>query len=368
MNNFCVFILTHGRPDRVITWNTLRKSGYDGQVFLVVDNEDDSWQEYVNKFGAENVIFFDKRETAKRFDEFDNFDNRSTIVYARNECFEIARKLGYKYFLELDDDYVCFGFRMRGIMETERTSSWLQINYVLTGLFPAMVEMFEAAGAMSIAFSQGGDWMDGTGEGFSRRKCMNTFFCSTARPFSFVGRINEDVNTYTWFQSMGNLFLTIPFIQITQKQTQTNAGGMSSIYLNQGTYVKSFYTIICSPSCVKIKIMGSTNRRMHHKVDWGTAVPMIISEDFRKGERKIVVHTPPVRPRGLMTVAEINSLIELPPARVKPAAKPAKRPQKSKQLVTIPAAPKKEFDQDYWKKQGIGTDKPAWDISNLKPV
>ena len=33
--------------------------------------------------------------------------------------------------------------------------------------------------------------------------------------------------------------------------------------------------------------------------------------------------------------------------------------------------PKKEekpFDQDYWKKQGIGTDKPAWDISNLKPV
>ena len=48
---------------------------------------------------------FDKLEISKKFDEFDNFDDRRAIVYARNASFEIAKKLGLKYFLQLDDDY-----------------------------------------------------------------------------------------------------------------------------------------------------------------------------------------------------------------------------------------------------------------------
>lgn len=51
---------------------------------------------------------FDKPKIAKTFDEADNFDDRRAIVYARNACFQIARKLGYKYFIELDDDYDVF--------------------------------------------------------------------------------------------------------------------------------------------------------------------------------------------------------------------------------------------------------------------
>ena len=40
MNNFAVFILTHGRPDNVITIKTLRQSGYTGKVYFIIDNED----------------------------------------------------------------------------------------------------------------------------------------------------------------------------------------------------------------------------------------------------------------------------------------------------------------------------------------
>ena len=36
-DNFCVFILTHGRSDRVYTYKTIRKQGYTGPVFFVVD-------------------------------------------------------------------------------------------------------------------------------------------------------------------------------------------------------------------------------------------------------------------------------------------------------------------------------------------
>lgn len=65
-------------------------------------------------------------------------------------------------------------------------------------------------------------------------------------------------------------------------QTQSNAGGMTSIYLDGGTYIKSFYTIICSPNCAKIRTMGRTNRRLHHSINWKTAVPVIIDEKHKK--------------------------------------------------------------------------------------
>ena len=33
--DFAVFILTHGRPDNVITFNTLKKANYTGKIYLL---------------------------------------------------------------------------------------------------------------------------------------------------------------------------------------------------------------------------------------------------------------------------------------------------------------------------------------------
>ena len=285
-NNFCVFILTHGRPDKVITYQTLMRMGYGGPLYLVVDNEDAKADDYIAKFGTDKVIVFDKAAAATKFDEFGNFGDRRAIVYARNECFDIARNLGYEYFLELDDDYRSFGYRITDqSVKKHDGSSWLTITKSIGEIIAITFDFFKSVSASSVAFSQGGDWMSGDfySEPNRHRKCMNTFFCSTSRQFNFVGRINEDVNTYTWFQGMGNLFFTIPLIQVVQKQTQKNKGGMSDIYLSQGTYIKSFYTILCSPSSVKLRIMGYKNRRrIHHSINWDCAVPMLIDERHRK--------------------------------------------------------------------------------------
>ena len=32
MEDFAIFILTHGRPNNVITYNTLKTSGYTGDI------------------------------------------------------------------------------------------------------------------------------------------------------------------------------------------------------------------------------------------------------------------------------------------------------------------------------------------------
>ena len=40
-DDFAVMILTHGRADRVYTLKSLRKGGYTGKVYIVIDNEDE---------------------------------------------------------------------------------------------------------------------------------------------------------------------------------------------------------------------------------------------------------------------------------------------------------------------------------------
>jgi outer membrane lipoprotein-sorting protein len=79
--NFAIFILSHGRPDNVITYRTLRNSGYTGRIFIIVDDEDKTLSEYKEKFRDE-VIVFSKKDYESKFDLMDNFQNNKFIVYA----------------------------------------------------------------------------------------------------------------------------------------------------------------------------------------------------------------------------------------------------------------------------------------------
>lgn len=280
-NNFAAFILTHGRPDNVKTFDTLKKCGYTGKVFIVIDNEDKTAAEYRKKYG-DIVIEFDKLSVAKRIDEGDNFNDRRAIIYARNECFEIAKKLGVEYFIELDDDYTafCFKYNSEGVFKESPCKN-------LDKIFNAMLKFYKNTTALSIAFAQNGDFIGGKNSKNIKsekllRKCMNTFICSTKRPFEFFGRINEDVNTYTNLGGRGGLFLTDVHVAIIQGKTQKSKGGMSDIYEAQGTYVKSFYSVMYSPSCVEVALMGDKHKRLHHRVSWNNAVPVILHESFKK--------------------------------------------------------------------------------------
>ena len=60
-NNFAVFILTHGRPDKVLTDKTLAKCGYNGMLYYVVDNEDNQLHKYIENYGTDKVKIFDKK-------------------------------------------------------------------------------------------------------------------------------------------------------------------------------------------------------------------------------------------------------------------------------------------------------------------
>ncbi len=283
--DFAVFILTHGRPDNVITLNTLKKCGYTGKVYFIVDNEDKTINKYIKNFGTENVKVFDKKYYADQVDEGNNFDERRTITMARNACFDIAEQIGVTYFIELDDDYTAFDFRI----DTNSTENRGDIKLIknIDNVFNLLLNYYMSADFKAIAFAQGGDFIGGINNGkesyrFSKRKCMNSFICSTKRRFQFIGAMNEDVNTYTSTGCRGNLFFTIPFVSLTQKQTQTQKGGITDMYLLYGTYCKGFTTTMMHPSGVKVAMMNSNNPRIHHTISWINTVPCIIDEKHKK--------------------------------------------------------------------------------------
>ncbi len=284
-SDFAALILTHGRPDRVHTYFALRNAGYTGRIIIVIDNEDKTAKEYRSRYGSD-VVMFDKAAIAKTFDEGDNFQDRRAIIYARNASFQIAKDLGYRYFVQLDDDYTGFYYRF-----DEDGFYGHCITPSLDWLFSALCDYLKATPFASIAISQGGDHIGG-GESKkvigTKRKAMNSFICDTEKPFKFVGRINEDVNTYTCEQRKGLLFLTVMAAQLNQKPTQSNAGGMTDLYLDSGTYVKTFYSIMYAPSCVKVSDISDPKNghaghaRIHHKILWNNAAPLILSKHYKK--------------------------------------------------------------------------------------
>lgn len=279
-NSFVALILTHGRPDKVYTVKTLRKCGYTGDIILVVDNEDRTVDEYKKKY--DDVYVFDKKAVASQIDEGDNFNDRRAIIYARNVAFDIAKERGYRYFIELDDDYMEFSYTYNRDGEMKQRSI-----YNLDRVFDALVDFKNSTGAITVALAQRGDFVGGKGNNIVRgeilkRKAMNSFICDTERPFEFFGKINEDVNTYTVLGGRGELFFQVPHVALNQMTTQQSDGGMTDIYLDSGTYVKSFYTVMYAPSCTKIRPMGAVYTRLHHSINWNNAVPKIVPESVKK--------------------------------------------------------------------------------------
>lgn len=281
--NFAVFILSHGRPDNVITYQTLRKQGYTGRIFIIVDDEDKTLKQYKDKYKDE-VIVFSKKDYDDKFDIMDNFDSRKVIVFARNACYDIARTLKLDYFFEYEDDYTQFLFRF---VDGKKLGHKYVNN--LDQVLSAMIDCLDATKATTIAFAQGGDFIGGIGSfknNTFKRKAMNSFvFKVNKNPkddVQFIGRMNDDVNTYLTAGKVGKLFCQISTVMLNQLATQSNAGGNTEAYKSFGTYVKSFYSVIAAPNCCKIDLMGQTNKRIHHKINWNNAVPKIIDEKFKK--------------------------------------------------------------------------------------
>ena len=209
MDNFIVFILSFGRPNNIKTLETLKKYKFKGEFRIICSDDDKKLSEYKKKYG-EKICVFNKEKIANGFDVGDNQKDRRTVIFARNACWDIAEKLGYEYFIQLDDDYTSFNYKVnsKGKYNTSKT----RIKNI-NNIFKILVEYYKKINAKTLCMAQTGDFIGGEScsvfkKGLAR-KAMNSFICSTKRKFQFIGRVNEDVNTYIKLGNKGELFFTV---------------------------------------------------------------------------------------------------------------------------------------------------------------
>jgi hypothetical protein len=280
-DDFSVFIMVWGRPNKMWTYQALRDQGYTGKVYFIGDDLDETIEKYKSKY-KDSLIVFSKKDVQDLYDPGDNTGDLRSTMYAVNVIPGIAKNMGIKYFCILCDDYTGFVYKY------DLSMSFLERRIKnLDGVFDVMISFYEQTGALTVAMAQNGDFIGGRNSALASnvrllRKAMNSFLCSTDKPIEFVGRMNEDVTTYVNLGGRGGLFFTVPHISIIQKRTQSIEGGLTGVYLDWGTYIKSFFSVMYNPCCVKIIEMGEKHKRIHHGIKWDNAVPCIISETYRK--------------------------------------------------------------------------------------
>ena len=281
-DDFAMLIISHGRADDVATVPALEAAGYTGKWYIIVDDEDDQYEKYIENYGESHIIQFCKVDAMRNTrDAMDNFEVHGVPVYARNMLHSIAKDLGLTYFMEIEDDMVDFRYRyedgdaLRSVKLTK-----------LDAIVDVFLEFLDVSGAITVAFSEAGDLLGGKERIFWKsqlnRKAMMCYFMRTDRPFQFTGTFNDDVNMYVQLGKVGNLIFTVAPIMVIPKLTQQNSGGITDAYNKYGTYVKSFYSVMLCPDCVYVKEMPTRYWRIHHAISWKNAIPKIVSSRFRK--------------------------------------------------------------------------------------
>jgi len=283
--NFCVFIMTYGRSKKVKTYRTLMEyenASLNQDLYFICSDDDKDLQGYKDKYG-ERVLVFNKKAMVPYLDKGDTFNRYGVILYARNICFSFADKLGYRYFLELDDDYDKFSQRI--FYDNSILMQKLILDY--DRLFKIHLDFLKNTPCKTITMSQHGDYIGGATNNNAlrgwQRKTMNSFFCDIQDPFIFDGSVNEDVNYYVQAGRQGIVNFNLFGFALNQESTQASSGGMTEGYLDGGTYLKSFYSVMYIPSAVKIGTIGRREtKRLHHKVKGNYAYPKILDEKYSK--------------------------------------------------------------------------------------
>ena len=281
-SDFVITILCHCRPYDTTTVKSLRDCGYKGDIILVLDDEDETLPLYQENFPDCQIEIFSKDEMLKKMDIMNSNVTKSCGVYARNACFEIAKAKGYKYFCEMDDDFLLFPYRYidNGKLYRQNISD-------LDSVIEAYLEFLEVSPDIeAVAFAEPGDFVGGIGSNLNKkkylRKCMGSWMFSIDSEMRFLGLQNDDVNLYYSQGHRGKVFLTFPFLMIDTPPTQAVKGGMTELYNSTGTYMKTIYSVMLCPSFVKVGMYGDRHYRIHHNTKWDNACPKIISGKYKK--------------------------------------------------------------------------------------
>lgn len=283
-NDFAVFIITHGRPDKQFTYKALRECGYSGKIYFVIDDTDTTIQEYINNFGVDNILVFDKNYYINS-DRFDNGTNEGIFAcatYARRAVEDIAKCIGLKFFCMADDDITKFVIRYN-FNGTLKRIKLIDIDSV----FDTYLDFFADKPIGCIGFSNPSIFFDKDlklrVEGLLDLP-LNLFIRKTTSITMWSCWYGEDDIAAINANKTGSLWLNIPYVM--REITNLGTGAMCEIYASKSSYLRTFAKFRYNPSdfYITLNVKGQLSGQYVLRKASKSMFPKIISDRYKRKE------------------------------------------------------------------------------------
>jgi len=265
----------------------LKRLGYDGEYKIVIDVDDVCLDDYVAKYGAENLLVFDKNQWLFVEDTAMSKDGliKASPFYARVVVDEYASRFAIGDYIVLDDDIIDLRVRMpdNGSL---RSMSMRRFNDVLSYLFEFMNEN----DIYGLSFAHPGMFIGGVqsfDKVIDKRVGSNIFLLNSERRLRWKTIFYDDFNTCLSNGQIGRLVFTIPYIQIHaepqgSQSSTTKSNGMGEAYAMTKQFTRSFYSTMLFPSSCSTKQVGKRVGNWWPSMKLDNQFQKIVSDKFRR--------------------------------------------------------------------------------------
>lgn len=273
-NEVPVFIISHERAETITTYDLLKKSGFTGKIYVVVDDMDTQIDKYKQKF-KESLLIFSKEDVMKRCDPVDNFKIYTSALYPRLYCWEKAKELGYDIFVVCDDDIT--GFNIRYVKGEKLSHKKVNDMDKIIELLDKFMRKTHIA-AIGPFFANGlfggknGIFREGLVPSPFQFKMINTS-CDGVEKWR--GTRNEDGIFCADNWSIGNPDFAITNFVFNSKERGEGSGGLNEDYIAITKWILDSYLYITHPGGYTLNDGGIT------KVT-NNLYPKILPEKWRK--------------------------------------------------------------------------------------
>ena len=272
-----IYIISKGRP-QCGTARTLEKEGYPGDWFIVCGNNDETLPEYQRNWGDRVLVFYwyDEITRTDTLDTFGFDDMPSGAVPVRNATRAISEGRGELRHWQLDDDYNGF-YAVNHDMRTKRRLGGEELREKLLEI----ASFGYATSMQNVGISLGTmESVPAKAKTFARRVFNAHNLPSEERLFTrWRGRMNDDLINAIETWRNGGREMQFRHVNLTMAPTQSEDGGLSDIYRDEGTVRKSAYPVLIAPGATKLV---SKFGRYHHKVNWDKLTPKTLSEQWSR--------------------------------------------------------------------------------------
>lgn len=288
-NDFAIFICTHGRPDKQLTLKALKKCGYTGRWYLVLDDTDETIQQYIDNYDADHILVFDKNHYINHVNTSMSQPYYKCILYAKCAVEDIAVDMGLSGFVVADDDLLNFSLRYPENNKLKRYSS-----FNIDGVIEAYVEFMIQANVTIMGIGHGGTYFMGSrvfdppniSKIINMGVPYNFIFRNVKNHVDWISAYGEDDVTNNYNSLIGNRVFVVPYMQLSIVPSGSCAeGGMYDVYANVNGFKLMFFIFMHFPTSVQVVLKHDKKTDTFY---WATkrfrenTCPKIISSLYRK--------------------------------------------------------------------------------------